>query len=143
MPVRPSISADVLSWDLQSGDRVRVTMLLPRQRQITPIDEAELWANSSAPASSNSSGRFELLQVYEEAWTTFLNVIDVHGPGAASSVQLVTSVEDDVQGMRWFAAGEHGSRRGVQRAAAGPTLRPPRGRNSYDAAICQSADRFD
>ena len=56
--------------------------------------EAQLWANS-AIRPQQLRGRFELLRV-REAWTTFLNVIDVHGSGAASNQFSVTSV-DDVQ----------------------------------------------
>ncbi len=132
MPVRPSISADVLSWDLQSGDRVRVTMLLPRQRQITPIDEAQLWANSPI-RPQQLKWQVRVAPESEEAWTTFLNVIDVHGPGAASSVQLVTSPEDDVQGALVRRPGNT-DLVAVFNAAPGPALRAPVGRNSYDAA---------
>ena len=132
MPVRPSISADVLSWDLQSGDRVRVTMLLPRQRQVTPIDEAQLWAKSSI-RPQQLKWQVRVAPESEETWTTFLNVIDVHGPGGASSVQLVTSPEDDVQGTLVRRPGNM-DLVAVFNAAAGPALRAPLGRNSYDAA---------
>jgi hypothetical protein len=127
-----SISADVISWDLQSGDRVRVTMLLPRQRQITPIDEAQLWANSPI-RPQQLKWQVRVAPESEEAWTTFLNVIEVHGPGVASSVQLVTSHEDDVQGALVRRPG-NADLVAVFNAAPGPALRAPVGRNSYDAA---------
>jgi hypothetical protein len=97
MPVRPSISADQISWDLPSRDRVRVTMLLPRQRQVTPIDEAQLWADSTI-LPEQRKWQVGIAPEPEQAWTTFLNVIDVHAPNGASSARLVTSAGDDVQG---------------------------------------------
>ncbi len=132
MPVRPSISADVISWDLQSGDSVRVTMLLPRQRQVTPIDEAQLWANSSI-RPQQLKWQVRIAPESEEGWTTFLNVIDVHGPGAISSAQLVTSAGNDVQGALIRRPGNL-DLVAVFNAAAGPALRAPPGRNTYDAA---------
>jgi hypothetical protein len=97
MPVRPTVSGDVISWDVPSGDRVRVAMLLPRQRHVSAIDEAQLWAKSVI-RPEQLKWQVRVTPVSEQHWTTFLNVIDVHGPGEASSAQLVVSAADDVQG---------------------------------------------
>ena len=132
MPVRPSISADVISWEVQSGDHVRVTMLLPRKRQVTVINEAQLWANSVI-RPQQLKWQVRTAPESEEAWTTFLNVIDVRGPDGASSAQLVTSAGDDVQGTLVRRSGS-ADLVAVFNAAAGPALRALPGRNGYDAA---------
>jgi len=97
MPVRPSVSDNVISWDVPSGDRVRVTMLLPRRRTVTPIDQAQLWSNSSLPPQQRK-WHVRVTPESEEAWETFLNVIDVGSSDATTTAQLVTSAEDDIQG---------------------------------------------
>jgi hypothetical protein len=97
MPVRPSVSESVISWDLPSGDRVRVTMLLPRRRTVTPIDQSQLWSNSNLPAQQRK-WHVRVTPESEQPWETFLNVIDVASPDAVTTAQLVTSAEDDVQG---------------------------------------------
>jgi hypothetical protein len=132
MPVRPSISADVISWDVPSGDRVRVTMLLPRQRHATSIDEGQLWGKTSIPPQQ-LKWQVRVAPESEQTWTTFLNVIDVHAPGAALSAQLVASAGDDVQGALIRRPGNM-DLVAVFNAAPGPKLRAsPNGNGYYDS----------
>jgi hypothetical protein len=130
MPVRPTVSADVISWDVPSGDRVRVAMLLPRQRNVSAIDEAQLWAKSVI-RPEQLKWQVRVTPASQLAWTTFLNVIDVHRPGEPSTSQLVTSAEDDVQGAMVRRPGNMDFV-ALFNAAPGPALRAPPGRDAYD-----------
>jgi hypothetical protein len=96
-PVRPTISDSVISWNVSSGDRVRVTMLLPRRRTVTPIDQSQLWSSGNPPAQQRK-WHVRVTPESEEPWETFLNVIDVAAPEAITTAQLVTSAEDGIQG---------------------------------------------
>jgi hypothetical protein len=97
MPVRPSISESVISWDVSSGDRVRVTMLLPRRRTVTPIDQSQFWSNSNL-TTQQRKWHVRVTPESEQPWETFLNVIDVASPDAVTTAQLVTSAKDGIQG---------------------------------------------
>jgi hypothetical protein len=97
MPVRPSLSASEIAWDVASGDRVRVTMLLPRRRIVTPVDQTQIWTNNNMPPAQRK-WHVRVAPESEQPWETFLNVIDVGSPDAMTTAQLVTSPDDHVQG---------------------------------------------
>ena len=130
MPVWPTVSGDVISWDVPSGDRVSLTMLLPRERRVVPVNEAEIWA-SSPIRPEQRKWQVRVLPVSEQRWTTFLNVIDVHGPGEASSAQLVASAADDVQGALVRRPGSV-DLVALFNAAPGAPLPGVPGRDAYD-----------
>jgi hypothetical protein len=130
MPVRPTISDNAVSWDAPSGDRVRVTILLPRQQSVTAIDESELWATGTPVRAEQRKWQIRVTPDSDQAWTTFLNVIDVAGPGMISSAQLVTSGSDDVQGTLIRRQGDSDVV-AVFNAAQGPALRPSPGTAGY------------
>ena len=133
MPVRPTISANTISWDVPSGDRVRVSLLLPRQHLVTPLDESDLWAKT-AIRPEQRKWQVRVTPESEQTWMTFLNVIDVAAPGATSTAQLVASTGDDVQGTLIRRQGDSDVV-AVFNAAAGPALRAlPSGNGYYDPA---------
>ena len=97
MPVRARIAADTIDWDLASGDRVRVSMLLPRNRTVTEINENEAWTTTQV-AAGQRKWHVRVAPQSQQDWDTFLNVIEVHQPGGVSNVQLVTSPSEQVEG---------------------------------------------
>ena len=123
MPVRPTMSGSAMSWDISSGDRVQVTMLLPRQRKLTAIDETQIWATSGI-RPQQLKWQVRIAPEAETPFTTFLNVIDVHEPGAAASAQLLTSAADDVHGTLIRRSGSTDVV-AVFNAAPGQALRGP------------------
>jgi hypothetical protein len=130
VPVRPTISANTVSWDLGSGERARVTILLPRQQSVTGIDESELWAKNTPVRVEQRKWQIRIMPESEQTWTTFLNVIDVAGAGMTSSAQLVTSSSDDVQGTLIRHQGQSDVV-AVFNAAQGPTLQASPGAGGY------------
>ncbi len=122
MPVRPTVSDNTVSWDTPAGDRVRVTILLPRQQSVTTIDESELWAKNTAVRAEQRKWQIRVTPDAEQTWMTFLNVIDVAGPGSTSSAQLMTSSNEEVQGTLIRRQGDSDVV-AVFNAVQGPALR--------------------
>lgn len=94
MPVTPSIAGDTISWETPV-DSLRVTMLLPRERTTTTVNESQKWGTSVTASQKKWHVRIEPQS--EQAWHTFLNVVQAHGGAAPAEVDLVTS-SDRVEG---------------------------------------------
>jgi hypothetical protein len=95
MPVNPSIGGDTISWQTAT-DALRVNMLLPRQRTVTPIDESQRWPTSVVTADQRK-WHVRIAPASDEPWQTFLNVVQAHGGSAPADVAAVSS-NDRVEG---------------------------------------------
>jgi hypothetical protein len=103
MPVRPTITSDTIAWQTPTGDAVRVNMLLPRERNVTTVDEAQDWPESVV-SKAQRKWNARISPVTEQPWITFLNVVQAHGSAAPSEVQTLTS-NDGVEGALVRRAG--------------------------------------
>lgn len=91
MPVNPSVAGDTISWQT-AVDAVRVTMLLPRERTVATVDESQRWTEATVTANQRK-WHVRVAPTNEQAWHTFLNVVQAHGGAAPADVALVTSQE--------------------------------------------------
>jgi hypothetical protein len=96
MPVRPSITGDTIAWQTPTGDALRVNMLLPRERTVTTVDEAQKWPESVVRAEQRKWNA-RISPAAEQPWVTFLNVVQAHGGAAPADVQALAS-NDGVEG---------------------------------------------
>jgi hypothetical protein len=97
MPVRPTTGGDTISWTSSAGEPVKVTMLLPRERNVTTVDESQKWAQSSVSADQRKWD-VRISPAVDQPWHTFLNVVQAYGGAAPAEVELVTSTNDRVEG---------------------------------------------
>ncbi len=101
-PVNPSISGNTIAWQTPT-DAVRVTMLLPRERTVSTVDESQKWAAATVRADQRK-WHVRIGPAAEGAWHTFLNVVQAYGGSAPADVDLVNS-SDRVEGTVVHRAG--------------------------------------
>lgn len=132
MPVRPSIGGETIEWQTSTGDSVRVNMLLPRERNVTAIDESERWPTSVVTADQRKWDA-RISPAGEQSWVTFLNVVQAFGGAAPADVRLVTS-SDGTDGALIRRAGAPDAVV-VFNAQPGPRMEPlANGLGSFDVA---------
>ncbi len=102
---QPRAAGDAVQWDLPSGEPVRLHALLPQDRQITILNEKELWPGKSVVASEKAF-TVRVTPASDRPWDTFLNVIQVGGADVAASI--VRSEGGEAEGVA--LAGPRGER---------------------------------
>ena len=103
MPVRPSITSDTIDWQTSTGDAVRVNVLLPRERNMTAVDEAQKWSGATIEANQRKWDA-RISPATDQPWVTFLNVVQAYGGAAPADVQLLVS-NDGAEGVLVRRAG--------------------------------------
>jgi len=96
MPVRPAITGDAIAWQTPTGDAITVNMLLPRERNVTAVDETQTWPESVVRADQRKWNA-RISPAGEQPWVTFLNVVQAYGGAAPADVRLLTS-DDGIDG---------------------------------------------
>ena len=119
-PVEPTLAPGGLSWSTPGGQSVAVDTLLPSAQRRLVYNETELWTETAVRAAERK-WQTRIVPAVEQAWDTFLNVVQVFDSGTGRSNVLVRSTNGDAEGALVRRAG-HSDTLLVFNATPGPTL---------------------
>ena len=88
-PVEPTLTPGGLSWSTPGGQSVAVDTLLPTAQRRLVYNETELWSETAVRATERK-WQTRIVPAVEQAWDTFLNVVQVFDSGTGRSNVLGT-----------------------------------------------------
>ena len=134
-PVEPTLSPGTLSWSTPGGQSIVVDTLLPASQRRLVYNESELWPETSVRAGERK-WQVRVVASPEQAWDTFLNVVQAFDSGTERANTLVRSTSGDADGVL-VRRGGHPDTLAVFNAIPGPRLKESKrgALSAYDPGI--------